>query len=75
MFNLEFFVFTYYLLALLIGVMYTFYWVRGKMPSLVGEVTRGQKMMVIAIVFVMSTVGAPLSLYELWKENKKNKLL
>ena len=69
--NQEFLGLIYLVLASLVGLVYTFNWVRHKMTLIVKEATRKQKIGVISIVFVMSTIGAPLSLYELWKDNKR----
>ena len=58
----------------MIGVCYFYYWVKNELPIELKTAPKSKKVLVYVLVFVMSSVGAPLSAIELlYKSHLKNR--
>ena len=64
----------YIIWSLLIGVCYFSYWFKYELPIELKGALRSRRVLIYVLVFVMSSIGAPLSAIELlYKVNFKNR--
>jgi len=63
----------YIIWSILIGLCYFYNWYRYEKPKELKQALRSRRLLIYLLVFVMSTVGAPLSAIELLYKNYKNK--